>query len=148
MARDRPSPYGEGWCVYRSAGALGCQTRIREGFPRDLIVTMCVSASVVCDRLITNRSGSGDPDLQSLAHARWRGTGPRPTVKGWCFYRSRRDILVPIRTATKRIETRRSRLLGASRPGGLAYWGHRDPEVSPTERWVDIHRGFVVSYKL
>ena len=76
----------------RIAGALGCHTRIREGFPRDgsrtvffivarlpsevsiraservspasSIVTMCVSLSVVCDRLITNRSGSGDPDLQ------------------------------------------------------------------------------------
>ena len=40
MARDRPSPYGEGGCSvkkmsrYRSAGALGCHTRIREGFPR------------------------------------------------------------------------------------------------------------------
>ena len=37
-------------------------------------------SSVVCDRLITNRSGSGDPDLQSLARARTRGTGPRATV--------------------------------------------------------------------
>ena len=42
MARDRPSPYGEGGCAltekpscYRSAGALGCHTRIRAGFPRD-----------------------------------------------------------------------------------------------------------------
>ena len=43
---------------------------------------MCVSPSVVCDRLITNRLGSGDPDLQGLARERWRGTGPRPTVKG------------------------------------------------------------------
>ena len=40
---------------------------------------MCVSTSVVCDRLITNRSGSGDPDLQGLACERWRGTGPRAT---------------------------------------------------------------------
>ena len=37
---------------YRSAGALGCHTRIREGFPRDLPI-----------------------------NAAWRGTGPRPTVK-------------------------------------------------------------------
>ena len=43
MARDRPSPYAEGGrfstqkpARYRSAGALGCHTRIREGFPRDL----------------------------------------------------------------------------------------------------------------
>ena len=37
--------------------------------------------SVVCDRLITNGSGSGDPDLQGLARERWRGPVPRPTVK-------------------------------------------------------------------
>ena len=37
MARDRPSPYDErGRFGYRSAGALGCHTRIRAGFPRDL----------------------------------------------------------------------------------------------------------------
>ena len=35
VARDRPSPYGEGTVFYRSAGALGCHTRIRAGFPRD-----------------------------------------------------------------------------------------------------------------
>ena len=36
MARDRPSPYGEGNRFFRrSAGALGCHTRIREGFPRN-----------------------------------------------------------------------------------------------------------------
>ena len=42
MARDRPSPYGKGgrsavkkMSRYRSAGALGCHTRIRAGFPRD-----------------------------------------------------------------------------------------------------------------
>ena len=54
--------------------------------------------SVVCDRLITNGSRSGDLDLQSLARERWRGTpvrrrgwnparAPRPTVKGIVFYR-------------------------------------------------------------
>ena len=36
MARDRPSPYGKGSrSGYRSAGALGCHTRIRAGFPRE-----------------------------------------------------------------------------------------------------------------
>ena len=37
MARDRPSPYGEGGRLFsaRSAGALGCHTRIRAGFPRE-----------------------------------------------------------------------------------------------------------------
>ena len=48
--------------------------------------------SVVCDRLITNGSGSGDPDLQSLASEQWRGTGPRPTVKESVFYRSDRWV--------------------------------------------------------
>ena len=41
--------------------------------------------SVVCDRLITNSSGSGDPELQGLAHERWRGTGLAPTMKGGLF---------------------------------------------------------------
>ena len=66
---------------FRSAGPLGCHTRIRAGFPRDgsrpvfFIVARgpvprdlhrhdVFFPSVVCDRLITNRSGSGDPDLQ------------------------------------------------------------------------------------
>ena len=52
------------------------------------------ATSVVCDRLITNGSrllgkharASGDLDLQrggGLGYAkRWRGTGPRPTMKG------------------------------------------------------------------
>ena len=34
LARDRPSPYGEGAAFFhRSAEALGCHTRIRAGFP-------------------------------------------------------------------------------------------------------------------
>ena len=46
MARDRPSPYGEGAAFfYRSAGALGCHTRMRAGFPRDRwIVRACSMA--------------------------------------------------------------------------------------------------------
>ena len=36
MARDRPPPYGdENPFLARSAGALACHTRMREGFPRD-----------------------------------------------------------------------------------------------------------------
>ncbi len=42
-------------------------------------------SSVVCDRLITNRSGSGDLDLQGLTRERSRGTGPRPTVTSGCL---------------------------------------------------------------
>ena len=55
------------------------------------------SPSVVCDRLITNGSGSGDPALQGLARERWRGEparharvepceGPSPTMKGAAFF--------------------------------------------------------------
>ena len=35
VARDRPSPYGKTGRFSRSAGALGCHTRIRAGFPRE-----------------------------------------------------------------------------------------------------------------
>ena len=107
MARDRPSPYGEGVAFF--IGARGPSDAIRAGervSPAISIVMMCVSPSVVCDRLITNGSGSGDPALQGLARERWlgssqvstragervslacvraiqrsRGTGPRATVK-------------------------------------------------------------------
>ena len=60
--------------------------------PRELHRPDVYFLSVVCDRLITNGSRAGDLDLQrggSLVHERWRGTGPRPTVKGKrYFYRS------------------------------------------------------------
>ena len=70
MARDRPSPYGEEVAFFRSVGAS----------PASSIVTMCVSASVVCDRLITNGSRSGDPDLQGLEREHWRGKPARMRV--------------------------------------------------------------------
>ena len=50
--------------------------------------------SVVCARLITNGSGSGEPDLQrgyslpAKRMAKETCEGPRPTVKGTVFYRS------------------------------------------------------------
>ena len=50
MARDRPSPYGEGGVFFIVA---------RGPVPALSIVTMCVPASVVCARLITNGSRSG-----------------------------------------------------------------------------------------
>ena len=43
--------------------------------PRDRHRPDAFFPSVVCDRLITNRSRSGDLDLQSLAREHWRGTG-------------------------------------------------------------------------
>ena len=56
--------------------------------------------SVVCARLITNRSRSGDLDLQGLASERWRGTGPRPTMK--CRFFSYRGGLSPTLSIVKR----------------------------------------------
>ena len=64
MARDRPSPYGEGDVFYRIAGASHATRASERVSPAILIVMMGVTQSVVCDRLITNGSGSGDPDLQ------------------------------------------------------------------------------------
>ena len=56
MARACPSPYGKrGRFFHRSAGACP---------PRSLGCTPDEPPSVVCDRQITNRSGSGDPELQ------------------------------------------------------------------------------------
>ena len=48
--------------------------------PRDLHRHDVCFPSVVCDRLITNGSGSGDPDLQCLARERWRGEPSRMRV--------------------------------------------------------------------
>ena len=57
MARDRPSPYDEGGrsaakkpSGYRSAGALGCHTRIRAGFPRERPVG--ATSRSRCNRLV------------------------------------------------------------------------------------------------
>ena len=75
MARDRPSPYGErGRFVscYRSAGGLGCHTRIRAGFPRELS-TFAENARSPETRMFAAQPGA------------WRGTGPRPTMKGADF---------------------------------------------------------------
>ncbi len=43
-----------------------------------------IGPTVVREHLLPNGSGSGDPELQrgcGLLAKRWRGTGPRPTVK-------------------------------------------------------------------
>ena len=58
MARDRPSPYGKRHAFLTVA---------RGPVPRALHRHDVCFPSVVCDRLITNRSGSGDPDLQGDA---------------------------------------------------------------------------------
>ena len=75
-----------GRAFYRHAGPKGPEekeetffTVARGPVPRDLHRPDVCFPTVVCDRLITNRSGAGAPALQSLAHERWRGTGPRPT---------------------------------------------------------------------
>ena len=67
----RPTVTGRRF-FYRSAGAcpprsLSC-TRARRGTgPRPTVTGRRIGPSVVCDRLITNGSGSGDPDLQRWA---------------------------------------------------------------------------------
>ena len=73
MARDRFShrPTGERGrflSCYRSAGALGCHTRIRAGFPRELSIS-AENAAAQRLRMFAAQTGA------------WRGTGPRPTVK-------------------------------------------------------------------
>ena len=99
--------------------------------PAISIVMMCVSPSVVCDRLITNGSGSGDPDLQGLARERWRGTGPRPTMKGGRFYRSAGAC--PPRPLDCADDDEGQVFPPPYDEGGLsAALLHRDQEVSPT----------------
>ena len=73
-----PPPYGErGLFSIRSAGALGCHTRIRAGFPRECWIARARTMardrpspygergvfSVVCDRLITNGQDSAPGGL-------------------------------------------------------------------------------------
>ena len=83
MARDRPSLYGERMAFFIVA---------RGPVPRDHHHHDVCFPSVVCDRLITNRSGAGAPYLQSLARERWRGTGPRPTGRESVFFTAARDM--------------------------------------------------------
>ena len=97
---ERILPYlarSAGACPPRSLGRpehgegnpLGCACGIRGPKPYGAEAFF----SVVCDRLITNGSGSGDPDLQNqrgdrcmargtLSHARVACEGPSPTMKG------------------------------------------------------------------
>ena len=101
---------------------------------------MCFSFSVVCDRLITNESKSDDLDLQGLARERWRGTGPRPTVRGG--FPVARGPVPRARWMTRTI----------LRPGGLLriwvggtslsrYGGHRDPR-SLLPECIEIRRAY------
>ena len=101
MARACPSPYDKVPLLSRSAGA--CPPRwpssrccLRSYSPNSTrAVFFRSSLSVVCDRLITNGSRSGDLDLQRRGgltpkrcvgvQRRWRGTGPRPTVTRTVF---------------------------------------------------------------
>ena len=84
----RPTMKGRRY-FHRSAGALGCHTRIRAGFPRELHRhDVCFPPSVVCDRLITNGSRSA-----ILTYRAWRandGEGqvspPHPTMKGRRYF--------------------------------------------------------------
>ena len=137
MARDRPSPYGKGGRAEdiarpfairrsqttepRSAEALGCHMRIRAGFPRD---RSRAPETVVRDRLIPNGSNARPPHLPSRgglssAIVAWRGTGPRPTVKGGVLRTSRGRL----RSGDRKLQSPVAR--GPSPR-------HRDQEGSPT----------------
>ena len=75
LARDRPSPYGEGGGVfYRSAGACP---------PRSLDCASNSHPSVVRERLLPNGSRSGDLDLQrgGGSGARNAGGGQAPALR-------------------------------------------------------------------
>ena len=85
----RPTVRGGAFCC-RIAGALGCHTRIRAGFPSDRCrkpFFFVARGPVPRDRWITRGSrffiGAGG---LSFAIAAWRGTGPRPTVRGEAFF--------------------------------------------------------------
>ena len=62
-------------------------TVVRGPVPRVVHRHDVYSPSVVCNRLITNGSRSGDLDLQGLARERWRGTGfPTALREGAAFF--------------------------------------------------------------
>ena len=100
LARDRPSPYGEGWRFLRKAFFPVARGPV----PRDLSTAAENARSpettdVCCsDRCLARDRpspyGEGDcffpsrgglsPAIVGLREA-WRGTGPRPTVRGGVF---------------------------------------------------------------
>ena len=104
MARDRPSPYGERGrflSCSRSAGPLGCHTRIREGFPRALSTAAENARSpeatdVCCSARCMARDRPSPYGERGLFFTVARGPVPRdrcmardrpsPYVKGWRFF--------------------------------------------------------------
>ena len=92
VVRERPLPNGS------RAGALELQKETRHFHrsagacpPRSLGYADDSRTSVVRERLLPNGSRAGALELQKrregLVHERWRGTGPRPTVRGAFFVR-------------------------------------------------------------
>ena len=84
MARDRLPPYDE---------RAGFSPTVARGpVPRDCWSARTIRPpSVVRECLLPNGSRAGALALQrggGLVHERWRGTGPRPTVRGDVFHRS------------------------------------------------------------
>ena len=72
MARDRPSPYGEGGVFSRSAGACP---------PRSFKSPFFTVARGPVPRDPSNEEETFFPQRE-----RWRGTGPRPTMKGRRYF--------------------------------------------------------------
>ena len=69
-ARACPSPYGEGEGVFsRSAGALGCHTRIREGFPRERWIARTMARDRFSHRPMS-RGGVFSPVARGLSPQR------------------------------------------------------------------------------
>ena len=79
MARDRPSPYGEGVAFFFGArGPSEVSTRASERVSPQSPSSRCFPLSVVCDRLITTRSGAGAPELQMGAPELCSSGAPAP----------------------------------------------------------------------
>ena len=90
MARDRPSPYAEGGRFstqkpsrYRSAGALGCHTRIRAGFPRERPVDLSMARDRPSPYAEGGRFSTQKPHVTGA-----RGSVPRERWAPFCRARA------------------------------------------------------------
>ena len=134
MARDRPSPYDERKAYFhRSAGA--CPPRCPS--------SRCVFLSVVCARLITNRSRSlgNMPELQAiLPYRAWHtdaGEGQALALR-----RKKEGVIFTVARGPVPRERWIARTLARDRPSPYdegdfcrrAALLHRDQEVSPTRK--------------
>ena len=102
MARDRPSPYGEGGRFFPVARGpvprekMHRNTVARGPVPRDRNTLTTVARGPVPRDRQTRAKTERQPRLFPGQIEAWRGTGPRPTVRGGVF--SRRARACPPRT--------------------------------------------------